>query len=91
MKKFSYAFICGKGYFFPPLGGEQLFVYSLMMREAHRSIRRLETAAKRRKGAGNDVSCRGMGQSPIVSRYFSRRKGQLASSSVMSRWDTLTG
>ena len=40
-------------------GGKQLFVYSLMMREAHRSIRRLETAAKRRKGAGNDVPCWG--------------------------------
>ena len=28
IKKFSYSFICGKGYS-PPSGGESLFVYSL--------------------------------------------------------------
>ena len=28
IKKFSYSFICGKGYS-PPFGGESLFVYTL--------------------------------------------------------------
>ena len=30
IKKFSYSFICGKGYS-PPFGGESLFVYSLSL------------------------------------------------------------
>ena len=70
IKKFSYSFICGKGY--SPPSGENSFLSTVCDAHARRLSKMIQAAAKRKwKVKGTQFPCEVWGKAPIVPPYSS--------------------